>query len=130
MIVGYGMARPSENIEYDVSLLKGKEPSHADFHIGCRHWKERFRKVNRHEAKCRLRLLLIRFAGVRFHSTSVWRRFSVRGGGLTRSRGVEYEKGWRQGHGLKRNAGDVGRACRKVSFGPQFALNAVRFMLC
>lgn len=38
--VDYGMARPSENIEYDVSLLKGKEPSHADFHIGCRHWEE------------------------------------------------------------------------------------------
>ncbi len=25
-VVDYGMARPSENIEYDVSLLKGKEP--------------------------------------------------------------------------------------------------------
>ena len=38
--VNYGMARPSENIEYDVSLLKGKEPGHADFHIGYRHREE------------------------------------------------------------------------------------------
>ncbi len=32
--VDYGMARRSEDIEYDVSLLKGKEPSHADFVLG------------------------------------------------------------------------------------------------
>ncbi|MBB4546242.1 hypothetical protein GGE59_006893, partial [Rhizobium leguminosarum] len=31
--VGYGMARPSEDIEYDVLFLKGKEQSHADFYL-------------------------------------------------------------------------------------------------
>ncbi|MBB4294275.1 hypothetical protein GGE16_006375, partial [Rhizobium leguminosarum] len=32
--LGYGMARPSEDIEYDVLFLKGKEQSHADFYLG------------------------------------------------------------------------------------------------
>ena len=58
--------------------------------------------------KCCARLSLMRFAGVRFRSTSAWLRFSIRGDGLMKSRGVECEKGWRQGHELKRNAGDVG----------------------
>jgi|APEBP8051073352_1049397.scaffolds.fasta_scaffold38618_1 hypothetical protein len=40
----YGVARPSEDIEYDAVLLNGKEPSHADFHVGYRHWKEQLRR--------------------------------------------------------------------------------------
>ena len=34
LTVGYGMARLSEDIEYDVLFLKGKEQSHADFYLG------------------------------------------------------------------------------------------------
>lgn len=40
----YGMACPSEDIEYDAVLLNGKEPSHADFHVGYRHWKEQLQR--------------------------------------------------------------------------------------
>ena len=42
--VDSGMARPSEDIEYDVLLLKGKEPSHAYFHFGYRHREEQLQR--------------------------------------------------------------------------------------
>jgi hypothetical protein len=42
--VGYGMARPSENIEYDVSSLKEEEPDHDDFDTWHRHRKEQLQR--------------------------------------------------------------------------------------
>lgn len=44
VIVGYGMARPSENIEYDVSSLKEEEPDHDDFDTWHRHRKEQLQR--------------------------------------------------------------------------------------
>jgi hypothetical protein len=44
--------------------------------------------------ECCPRLLLMRVGGVRFRPTSAWLRFSVRGGGLMKFRGVECEKDW------------------------------------
>lgn len=38
------MARPSEDIEYNASVLKGKEPSHANIDIGYRHREEQLQR--------------------------------------------------------------------------------------
>jgi hypothetical protein len=44
LAVDYGMARPSEDIEYDVLFLKGKEQNHADFYLGHRHREEQLQR--------------------------------------------------------------------------------------
>jgi hypothetical protein len=40
VVVDYGMARPSEDIEYDVPSLEEEEPDYDDFDTGHRHRKE------------------------------------------------------------------------------------------
>lgn len=53
-------------------------------------------------------LSLIRSAGVRFHSTSVWLLFAAHGDGRMEYRGGEYKRDWQPGHAWTQNAGDVG----------------------